>query len=117
MDTPRRKLLTALVEGRSPISDIQERLRKVPWDPPDDERVTLTRDIAASVLRRALEGHLQLDELMNWADAIEVREDISFEEPYRETLRDIVFEVANPVLEGALTIEKIKGLLNRLQEP
>jgi hypothetical protein len=50
-----------------------------------------------------LEGELTTADAEQWANAVEGRDDIGFEQGYEELLRTFVFEVANPVLAEPIT--------------
>jgi hypothetical protein len=115
MDAARRRALEDLVEFRGPIGIIANRLRAFPWARPDDEQVILTRDRAVQVLDRVLSGQLSIEDLHQWADTIEVREDIDYEEPYSETLRRLIFELANPKLQGDVSSDSIGQMVAELR--
>ena len=80
------------------------------WD--SDELVTLTVDHIQSVLERYVGGELSAAEVEHWADLIECRDDIS----YDETIKELISELANPVLSGRLNVLKAQSLLVRLRK-
>jgi hypothetical protein len=94
-----------------PIQILSERVQELPWDSQED-LVLLGLEQALRTLTRALEGHLQLADLSKWAELIDAREDIGFEEPSGE-LREFIFEAATPEM---FTIDRsfIEGWLRFL---
>ncbi len=84
-------------------------MRALPWDSAQ-ELATVGPAEVAHVLSRYLAGTLSAADVESWAEALEGRDDIRFAPP---ELVDIVFELANPTLAGALTPEQAERLLRR----
>lgn len=106
----RFEALEDLVRLRRPVAEAIAQMRSFPWDA-DEELVTLGPTELRGVLRRFLDGQLTPDQLEDWANAVEGREDIAFEPPM--TL-DLVSELANPALHRTLTPENVHDILTRL---
>lgn|SRR2546425_3341495 len=98
----RRKLLGSLLALDQPLEKIRPKLSLVGWDS-EKAQVTLTRRAAVSILRRFLDRELSAGEVEEWAGLVECREDIGFEAPYERTLRDLIYELANPFLTRELS--------------
>jgi hypothetical protein len=93
----RAELVTRLVRtGPLPPTEL-ERLHSFGWDS-DVTLVVLTIADARAVLCRHANGELSTDELVQWANQIEAREDITFEVADEKALGDLIFELANPSL-------------------
>ena len=76
----------------------------------------MTIDHIQSVLERYVRGGLSAAEVEDWADLIECRDDISYEEHRMETIKELIFELANPVLSGRLNVLMAQSLLDRLKK-
>jgi hypothetical protein len=114
MDEHRRALVTDLVHWRQPIRILEEKLAEIPWDPPDDDRVLLGRGAVVDAIDRALRGNVSYDDLERWAHALEMREDVELEDAHRDRLRDTLFDLSNPDVQGPFTPDTLRGLVRRL---
>jgi hypothetical protein len=52
-----------------------------------------------------------------WADVLEVRDDVGFDSAYRGRLSEVIFELANPDLCGAITPQILAELRTELIHP
>ena len=93
----RIEVLRDLVELREPILATIGRLRLFPWDS-DAALVMLTSNDLIRILDRYLRRELSNIEVEEWAEALEGRDDIGYESQLGGTLRQIIFELANPLL-------------------
>lgn len=93
----RIKALRDLIELREPIPAAISHLRRFPWDS-DAELVTLRGNDLIRILDAYLDGELSNSEVEEWAEAVEGRDDIGYEPQQRSVLRQIIFELANPLL-------------------
>ncbi len=59
----------------------------------------------------AASGRISLAELRDWAEIVEGRDDIA----QSDTLKEIVFQIANPEINGELTDQHMAFLLQRLR--
>lgn len=87
-------LVTELVTLSRPLEDILRDLARHPGDP-DAELVTIARDNVVSVLERYLASEIDAATIEDWADAIELRDDVGLPED-DQLLADLLFELANP---------------------
>jgi hypothetical protein len=93
----RAELVTHLVRN-GPLSPADlERLRSFGWDS-DAILVVMTTADARAVLGRHVSGELSVDELVEWANQIEAREDLGFEVGHENALDNLIYELANPTL-------------------
>lgn len=109
----RRALLQRLVERKGPLEDVYRALTQFPWDV-DEPLVTLTSDHVADALRDYLAGALTEREVEDWADALEVRDDVEFADSAEEDVLHVIHFLANPLLHGPLTPEGAEDCLHRL---
>jgi len=93
----RIKALRDLIELREPIPVAISRLRHFPWDS-DAELVTLRGSDLIRILDKYLHGELSSTDVEEWAEALEGRDDIGYEPRLSDALRQIIFELANPLL-------------------
>lgn len=74
--------------------------------------VVLTKEHLRHAIDSCLGGALSPEELRQWAELVEMCEQIVTESS--ERLNDILFSLANPELDGALTEERLRLLLFEL---
>ncbi|WP_320671116.1 hypothetical protein [Patulibacter defluvii] len=79
-----------------PFNDV---LAALPFDI-SEPLVRLTVDIVQDVLARWADGRIGDEDLQSWADALEVRDDVEPEPPFRDVLKDCLFELSEPTLAG-----------------
>ncbi len=115
MDRDRADVLRDLVALNRPLGELHDELSRFQWDS-ENELVVLRRDHVVSALGRFLAGGLTAAHVEEWANAIEGRDDIGIDESDAGNLNEILFGLANPKLEAALTMEQAKVLLRVLDE-
>jgi hypothetical protein len=105
--------LESLIGLKEDLAKTRESLANFPWDAAE-ELVTLTVDHIRSVIERFVKGQLSDHDVENWADMIEGRDDIAYDEKNVDTIKQLVFRLANPVLSGGLDRTKGRDLLRKL---
>jgi hypothetical protein len=110
----RLALVTDLVTLSRPLEDILRDLARQPGDP-DAELVSLGRENVVSVLERYLAGDIDAATVADWADAIELRDDVGVPED-DQMLRDLLFELANPPTAAPLTFDRAERLIALLRD-
>lgn len=96
-DTPRLLVLEDLVEHRVPARESQARLADFPWD--EEELLDLEVRHVAAVLTRFVDGEIDAAEVTDWADTVDLRDDLG-REPGRETqINDALFALSSPELQ------------------
>lgn len=100
----RSEVLRALIDYRLPIEPVIAKLAAVEWDSAKDLAILERGDILR-VLRRYLTGTLRAEQVVDWADLVECREDIGFPNGQREELSNVIFKLANPNINGPVTLE------------
>jgi hypothetical protein len=110
------ELVTRLVRnGPLPPADLK-RLRGFGWDS-NETLIVLTTTDARAILHRHLNGDLSLDDLVEWANQVEARDDIGFEKGHEEALGTLIFELANPTLHAESTSAAAERWLEALPGP
>jgi len=108
----RKKALEALLAFEQP-DEFNAALTAFPWDS-DAELVFLSAGHLKNVLSRFATGRASATEVEKWANAVEGRDDIGFERADMQRLRELVHELANPILTQPLTRERAVKLLTNI---
>lgn len=101
MPLDRTTALQALVAYELPLEPAFAVLSQAPWES-EHPLVLLTASDVCSVLRRYLDGSLSAEQVTDWADLLECREDIAPVEG-QELLQEVLFRLANPALREPVT--------------
>ena len=109
------EVLNNLVTFSKPTKDLAEELSKIDWDYTGQPMIVLAFHIK-SVLQRFLGGEYDSDELENWANLIECREDLEFESTQKNIIENIIYSLANPVLEGEITVDLCKEFIKQIDK-
>lgn len=104
-------ILLNLINFSKNISAIKSDLAKIGFNS-ESELVTITQNTIANILNRVIDKEISYDLLEEWANLIECREDIGYED---EILQEIIFELANPCLYGKIDKEKICMILDEIK--
>lgn len=110
----RKSALYALVEYSLPIENAIARLTNEPWDAPEPLVYFSAVDVER-VLQRFLNGELTHEQVTDWADLLECREDIA-PKPGQEVLTNVLFKLANPDLASPVTRAEVKKMLTTVRD-
>lgn len=102
-------VLRDLVAFNKPTSVLSDSLSKFDWDH-EGQPLIVTASEIREVLKRFLEGEHSAQALEDWANLIECREDLEFENKWCEEIANVIYCLANPVLEGEITVDLCKAL-------
>lgn len=105
--------LRRLLEGAAPLDTAIAVIGTLPWDS-TEELVMLLPEHVIKMLERFLSGELASSDLERWANAIEGRDDIGLDADASDALEEVIFELANPTLQGATTAESARAWVTRL---
>ncbi|GAB3605136.1 hypothetical protein GCM10027413_05450 [Conyzicola nivalis] len=105
----RRELLSALIDGSMSSSEAARALQTFGWDA--EPLVCLRSVDVVRMLGRFTAGTISATAVQHWAESIESREDISFD---TQSTGGVLFELANPALEGELTVVSARRMIARL---
>jgi hypothetical protein len=108
----RREILQALLAAQLPLEDVAKELTSFEWD--SDELVELRAEHVVTVLERFLRGDLRAEDVLMWADLVEARDDIGLEQAHKEGLKQAIFHLATPELEGPLDKAVARRLIAEL---
>ncbi len=110
----RKKLLNDLLEMNSDLGVIDSELKKLTWDS-NEELAILERGHMERILDRYLQGGLDSEMLEEWANIVEGRDDIGFEPGYESILQQVIFQLANPLLNAPVTPESVRKVFRKLK--
>lgn len=79
------------------------------WDH-EKELVILLPHHLIKIIDSVLEGRQTFDDLKEWAEAVELREDIGRLEGYEDILNEIVFTLANPEISSCTTEHELRNI-------
>jgi len=105
--------LKALANLDQPLSTILPILQTFPWDS-NQTIITLKKEHLIHILNQYLNHSLSAIDLENWANAIECREDITYETEGEGFINDIIFDLANPILNAPISPELVKQYITQL---
>jgi len=108
----RKDILTDLVFFKADLSALQSELSQYSWDSEEPILIISKQDFC-NVLQRCVENEINFEDLVSWANAIECRDDLDCEV---EEIQEIVFELANPEINGDITKERLQKIITELQE-
>jgi len=93
-----------------PVQEAVSRLAEFAWDS-ESELVLLTSEDCCHVLSLFKQGSLSATEIEDWANALECREDVGFS---TSQTRELLHELANPLLTQPLSVERADYWLSEL---
>lgn len=110
----RKALLQMLIMLSQPVESTLKELARFGWDSAEELAVFEFRHIDR-ILRRYVDGELNASVVEGWANAIEGRDDIGYSEKDSASLKQFIFELANPELNQALSHDLARSILVRTQ--
>ena len=105
------RILLDLVHFKNNTDTLKNMLSQIGFDS-ETELVSMSRDDIVEILQRSLDKKISFLELEEWANLIECREDIGFED---EKTQEMIFKLANPYLYGKLDEKQVLSYLNELK--
>lgn len=109
----RQQLCEKLVAWDDDPRKTSAALREFPHDC-EESLATLRKADVAAALNRFLSGEVSSSDIEAWADAVEMRDDIGYEESDRDAIANTLFILSNPDINGVLTPDYAKELLVEL---
>lgn len=107
-------ILARLVAFSVPLEEIRRSLSQFEWDYQGDAYSFSGQDLQ-KVLIMYLKGSLNEEQIEEWANLIEMREDIQFTGLNSGVVESAIFELANPVLYGDVSKESAEALIKKLE--
>jgi thioester reductase-like protein len=106
----RTEILKDLILLQADINDLEKELSQYPWDA-EEPLLKVSKVDFIFVFQKCIDNEISFDELLNWANAIECRDDLDFA---NEEMQEIVFELASPEINREITNERLKEIINEL---
>jgi hypothetical protein len=100
----RKEILTDLILYKKELGTIQKELSIFAWYSNTPLVILNTTEIK-EVFDNYLNENISNEELDDWANAIEMREDIGFGS---DKIKEIIFNIANPILTESISKQKIE---------
>lgn len=115
MKPHRLNLIQDAITFNAPLEDLEKHLSTYPWDY-DGAPAYLTRGHIENALSRFLQKTLTAEDLYQWAEFLELRDDVDYPQKDSALLSNLMHVLANPSTEGILTEEKASAILSALQK-
>lgn len=107
----RMEILNSLILLQGDIKVLKKELSQYPWDIDKPLLMINVYDLS-KVLKRVINNEIDFETLINWANEIECREDLEFA---NETIQEIIFELANPEINGEINKERLSEIITLLE--
>ncbi len=104
----RKQTITSLLEFNSNLDKIREQLSRFDWD--SEEQIEGLARHVRRVLEQYIAKERTADELEDWANLIECRDDVVFPDKVNE----VIFELANPTLTQPLSEKRAADLIRSI---
>ncbi|KPV93598.1 hypothetical protein AN214_04366 [Pseudoalteromonas sp. P1-9] len=104
----RLQALNEIINFGSNLELAAIRIHEFPFDT-DEELITINRHHVEKVLKMFISGEISDEQVEQWANFIEGREDLNY-----DVFGNLIYILANPVLEGKLSISKARKFLDAI---
>jgi hypothetical protein len=111
----RAELLRSLIERPEKAKVIAQELRAFSWDS-EKTLVVMHAEDVLRVLAAYQSGSLEAAQITDWAEALEMRDDVKLDPKCEDLLRTVIVQLANPDLGGALSLDRAQTLTKQLAE-
>lgn len=103
----RKSLVTEIIENPLPDPSVLIELQEYSWDC-EHELVIVTKEHIYAVLTAFAKKLLTVQQVINWANRIECRDDIGYECGSEDVVNEAIFWLANPDLNYPIAIPSPK---------
>jgi hypothetical protein len=110
----RAEILQELARFEKPAEPLLRELRTFPWDWSEAPLLVLKKDEFLRIIDRFLSCEISAGQLQEWAENLEVREDVAFDPKEAELLDDVFFRIATPEINEPLTPEVVRRMRDEL---
>jgi hypothetical protein len=110
----RAEILAELVRYETPTEPLMRELRAYGWDWHGEPLLILKKEDLIRIIDRFLRKDITAEQLQEWAENLEVREDFSFEKEEEESLDDVFFRIATPFINEPLTENAVRKMRDEL---
>jgi len=113
MSDPRKPLLEKILLYELPIEPALEALAELSFDS-GEELILISASDILRVIDRCIAGELSMNQATDWADLLEMRDGVGFDEPKPGRVSAALSRIANPNLFGELTLDVLQALKTEL---
>ena len=107
----RAEILHELVRFEKPSDPLMRELKSFGWDWAEESPLLiLKKEDLLRIIDRFLAGQISADQLQEWAENLEVREDVAFDEEESELIYSVFFRIATPEIHEPLTQESVRRM-------
>lgn len=103
-----------LLQFERPFAELRDSLLAFPYDYEGDA-VVLMRKHIAHALQRLVDGAISAEALEAWAEFVEGRPGIEYENGMEERLSEALFQLSTPEINEPVTAERCWRLLKQLR--
>jgi len=108
----REDILHDLVHLKGNLSDLADEISQFPWDI-EQPILTISKVDFFSILNKCLNNEITLNELEHWANMIECRDDLGFED---DRIQETIFELANSEINKKTTKKRLNEIMDELHQ-
>lgn len=107
-------LVNKIVKAENGFHEAMKELSRYGWDFNGTPSL-LDEHAVKEVLSRYLNGKLLERDVYTWADFLELRDDVDYTGSKIDVISEVMHKLANPDIEGKLTVERAKSFMAKLQ--
>jgi hypothetical protein len=108
----RTEILKELALLQSDVKALKKELSQYPWDI-EKPLFKISAEDFSNVLKRSINNEIDFETLTNWANVIECRDDLEFE---NQEMQEIIFELANPEIDGEISKGRLREIVTLLEK-
>lgn len=112
----RAEILEELLIFEKPPAPLMRELSAYGWDWPGAPLLVVKKEDLLRLIDRFLSRSIGAEQLQEWAENLELREDVAFDEAEEELLDDMFFRIATPFINEPLTDEAAREMRNELTQ-
>ncbi len=106
-------LIRELARLERPVIDVMTDLQNYDWNC-DAELYVLTILDVRNVMKKYLDNEISASELSTWADKLEMREDLDYEDGRNKEIATLLFNLSSPEINQPITKENIQKLTDEI---
>ena len=84
------------------------------WDWEGDALLILKKEDLLRIIDRFLAGEVTAVQLQEWAENLEVRDDVAFDGEEKELIDEVFFRLATPEINEPLTLQSVQKMRDEL---
>ncbi len=109
----RKLCLRELITFKKDIESLRINLSSFDWDSGED-LVILKPGHIKMVLSRFITNEISSGDIYEWANLIELRDDVGFDPASEDKVKVLIFELANPEITQELSVERANEIIQQL---